>query len=70
MEYRQDHAITATQKAILKALGIETTYVKAKIKELNKNVIYYVVKNRIINFQIKNSLFMGVKSAYLLAMCL
>ena len=33
--YRLDHAVTATQKEILKAFGIDTAYVKAKAKEIS-----------------------------------
>ena len=34
--YRLEHAVTATQKTILKAFGIDTTYVKYKATEISK----------------------------------
>ena len=33
--YRLDHAVTATQKTILKAFGIDTNYVKRKAREIS-----------------------------------
>ena len=33
--YRFDHAITATQKTILKAFGIDANYIKRKSKEIS-----------------------------------
>ena len=33
-KYRLDHAVTATQKAILKAFGVNEDYVKNKAKEI------------------------------------
>jgi len=36
--YRLDHAITATQKAILKAFYVDETYIKAKAKALGKEL--------------------------------
>ena len=33
--YRLDHALTATQKTILKAFGIDANYVKRKTRELS-----------------------------------
>ena len=34
-KYRLDHAVTATQKTILKAFGMDAVYVKKKAKELS-----------------------------------
>ena len=34
--YRLDHAVTATQKTILKAFGLDATYVKAKAREIGE----------------------------------
>lgn len=34
-EYRLDHAATATQKTILKVFGIDTYYVKRKVREIS-----------------------------------
>jgi len=36
--YRLDHALTATQKAILKAFGIDTVYVKKKATEISERL--------------------------------
>jgi hypothetical protein len=33
--YRLDHAVTATQKTILKAFGIDANYIKRKTKEIS-----------------------------------
>ena len=33
--YRLDHAVTATQKTILKAFGIDANYIKRKSKEIS-----------------------------------
>ena len=33
--YRLDHAVTATQKLILKAFGIDANYIKRKAKEIS-----------------------------------
>ncbi len=33
--YRLDHAITATQKTILKAFGLDTAYIKYKTTEIS-----------------------------------
>ena len=33
--YRLDHAVTATQKTILKAFGIDANYVKRKVREIS-----------------------------------
>ena len=33
--YRLDHAVTATQKTILKAFGIDMNYVKRKAREIS-----------------------------------
>ena len=36
--YRLDHAVTATQKSILKAFGIDANYIKKKVKEISDNL--------------------------------
>ena len=36
--YRQDHAITATQKVILRAFGMDTNYMKNAISELSESM--------------------------------
>lgn len=36
--YRQDHAVTKTQKTILKAFDIDANYMKAKIEELSQRL--------------------------------
>lgn len=36
--YRLDHAVTATQKLILKAFGIDVTYVKKRAKEISERL--------------------------------
>ena len=33
--YRLDHAVTAAQKTILKAFGIDVSYVKYKVDEIS-----------------------------------
>ncbi len=37
-KYRMDHAVTATQKAILKAFGIDADYVRRKAAELSREL--------------------------------
>jgi hypothetical protein len=36
--YRLDHAVTATQKAILEAFDVNETYIKAKAKALGEEM--------------------------------
>lgn len=36
--YRLDHAVTATQKTILKAFGIDADYVKRKAQEISNQL--------------------------------
>ena len=36
--YRLDHAVTATQKTILKAFGMDEAYVKAKAKRISEQI--------------------------------
>lgn len=36
--YRLDHAVTATQKTILKAFGIDANYVKRKAREISDKI--------------------------------
>ncbi|MDO4978469.1 MAG: transposase [Eubacteriales bacterium] len=38
--YRMDHALTATQKTILKAFGIDANYVKRKVREISDQLKY------------------------------
>ena len=45
--YRLDHAVTATQKTILKAFGIDTNYVKRKAREISDQLNPKVRKVRI-----------------------
>jgi transposase len=45
--YRLDHAVTATQKTILKAFGIDANYVKRKSKEISDQLNPKVLKVRI-----------------------
>ena len=45
--YRLDHAVTATQKTILKAFGIDTNYVKGKAREISDQLNPKVLKARI-----------------------
>jgi hypothetical protein len=45
--YRLDHAVTATQKTILKAFGIDSNYVKRKSKEISDQLNPKVLKVRI-----------------------
>jgi len=44
--YRLDHAVTATQKTILKAFGIDTNYVKRKAREISDQLNPKVLKVR------------------------
>ena len=44
--YRLDHAVTATQKTILKAFGIDTNYVKRKAQEISDQLNPKVLKVR------------------------
>ena len=44
--YRLDHAVTATQKTILKAFGIDTNYVKRKAREISDQLNPKVLKAR------------------------
>ena len=45
--YRLDHAVTATQKTILKAFGIDANYVKRKAREISDQLNPKVLKVRI-----------------------
>ena len=45
--YRLDHAVTATQKTILKAFGIDANYVKRKAREISGELNPKVLKVRI-----------------------
>ena len=45
--YRLDHAVTATQKTILKAFGIDANYVKRKAREISDELNPKVLKVRI-----------------------
>jgi hypothetical protein len=45
--YRLDHAVTATQKTILKAFGIDANYVKRKAGEISDQLNPKVLKVRI-----------------------
>ena len=45
--YRLDHAVTATQKMILKAFGIDANYVKRKAREISDELNPKVLKVRI-----------------------
>ena len=45
--YRLDHAITATQKTILKAFGIDANYIKRKAKEISDQLNPRVIKVKI-----------------------
>lgn len=45
--YRLDHALTATQKTILKAFNIDANYVKRKAKEVSDELNLKVLKVRI-----------------------
>ena len=44
--YRLDHAVTATQKTILKAFGIDTNYIKRKAREISDQLNPKVLKVR------------------------
>ena len=44
--YRLDHAVTATQKTILKAFGIDEEYVKSKAMGLSKRLEMPVISER------------------------
>ena len=50
--YRLDHAVTATQKTILNAFGIDANYIKKKVKEssdnLNPRVLKLILKQKAI----------------------
>jgi hypothetical protein len=45
--YRLDHAVTATQKTILKAFGIDANYVKKKAREISDQLNPKILKVRI-----------------------
>ena len=45
--YRLDHAVTATQKTILKAFGIDANYVKRKAREISNQLNPRVIKVKI-----------------------
>ena len=45
--YRLDHAVTATQKTILKAFGIDANYVKRKAREISDQLNPKVLTVRI-----------------------
>ena len=45
--YRLDHAVTATQKTILKAFGIDANYIKRKAVEISEELNPKVLKVRI-----------------------
>ena len=45
--YRLDHAVTATQKTILKAFGIDTNYIKRKAGEISDQLNPRVSKVKI-----------------------
>ena len=45
--YRLDHAVTATQKTILKAFGIDANYIKRKAKEISDQLNPRVIKVKI-----------------------
>lgn len=45
--YRLDHALTATQKTILKSFGIDANYVKRKAKEISDQLNPKVLKVKI-----------------------
>ena len=36
--YRTDHAVTSTQKAIFKALGIDSLYIKEQMKKITEQL--------------------------------
>ncbi len=37
--YRQDHAVTKTQRSILKAFGIDSSYIKKAVEKLSKDLL-------------------------------
>ena len=39
--YRLDHAVTKTQKTILKAFGIDAGYIKEKVKIIGDTIAYH-----------------------------
>ena len=39
--YRLDHAVTKTQKMILKAFGIDAGYIKEKVKIIGDTIVYH-----------------------------
>ena len=45
--YRLDHAVTATQKTILKAFGIDANYIKRKTKEISELLDSKIYKAKI-----------------------
>ena len=45
--YRLDHAVTATQKTILKAFGIDANYIKRKVREISDQLNPRVIKVKI-----------------------
>ena len=45
--YRLDHALTANQKTILKAFGIDANYVKRKVNEISNELNSRVKKVKI-----------------------
>lgn len=45
--YRLDHAVTVTQKTILKAFGIDANYIKRKVKEISDRLNPRVIKVKI-----------------------
>ena len=45
--YRLDHAVTATQKNILKAFGIDANYIKKKSREISDELNFQMLKSKI-----------------------
>ena len=45
--YRLDHAVTANQKTILKAFGIDANYVKRKTQQISDDLNQKVLKVKI-----------------------
>lgn len=39
--YRLDHAVTATQKKLLQAFGIDARYIKDRVKTIGDTIAYY-----------------------------
>lgn len=39
--YRQDHAVTAVQKKLLQAFGIDARYIKERVKTIGDTIAYY-----------------------------